>query len=310
MAVELESDWAGVRIKARELSALKSVVDGIKLPDLFRLQNQQAGSRQARIKGRGMEYEESRAYVVGDEIKTMDWRVMARTGEAHTKQFSEQKERSVLIAVDFSSSLFFGTQHCFKSYAIARLAGLVAWIAAASGVQMSALVADQNRCHLIKPRTGIASLSMLFEQLDSSCAIDLPVTGDYRCLNALLSKIKRFQSEPSQIILLSDFLGLDDASLKLMQSLCLRHQVLAFQVTDQIECDPWQSGHYPVSNKGVIQSLNLNNQSTRTWLDNIQRRHAEDLTEMADQLSFDLKHISASQDIDQQFKSVMSEPDT
>jgi hypothetical protein len=114
---------------------------------------------------------------------------------------------------------------------------LIGWVAASSGVQISALVADRDRCHLIKPRTGIGSLSMLFEQFESCCAIDLPVDEDYRCLSSLLSKIKRVQSEPSQIIILSDFLGLNNASQKLMESLCLRHQVLVFQVADQTECD-------------------------------------------------------------------------
>ncbi|MFT5221343.1 MAG: hypothetical protein ACI9LO_002681 [Planctomycetota bacterium] len=91
-----------------------------------------------------MEYEESRAYVVGDDVKTIDWRVMARTGEAHGKIFSEGKERSFVIAVDLSASMFFGTEYSLKSFTAAGPAAHLGWLASFGGDRVGGAVSSNG----------------------------------------------------------------------------------------------------------------------------------------------------------------------
>ena len=98
-----------------------------------------------------MEYEESRAYVAGDDMRTMDWRVMARTGEAHTKVFAEEKERRFLLAVDLSASMFFGTRHAFKSLAAAQTAAHVGWLASLAGDRIGGLVVAPESHQEVRP---------------------------------------------------------------------------------------------------------------------------------------------------------------
>ena len=88
-----------------------------------------------------MEYAESRAYLPGDEIRNMDWRVTARTGRAHTKLFQEDRERPVMLAVDYGPSMFFGTRIAFKSVVAAHAAALVAWAALRHGDHVGAVIA-------------------------------------------------------------------------------------------------------------------------------------------------------------------------
>jgi uncharacterized protein (DUF58 family) len=106
-----------------------------------------AGAYLAKTKGRGMEFDEARHYQPGDDIRTIDWRVTARTGKTHTKLYREEKERPVFLLVDLSNSLHFGTQLLFKSVQAAHLASLIAWVATQRGDRIGGLVIN-NRQHL------------------------------------------------------------------------------------------------------------------------------------------------------------------
>ena len=127
------SQVSGVSIEVEDLVAVRGHLSGLSLNNIRRRASYRSGVRDARIHGRGMEYEESRAYVSGDDVKSMDWRVMARTGEAYTKIFSEEKERRFLLAADLSASMFFGTRYGFKSWACAHTAAHVGWLARFAG---------------------------------------------------------------------------------------------------------------------------------------------------------------------------------
>ena len=86
----------------------------------------QAGGYRSAFRGRGIDFEEVRVYQPGDDIRIMDWRVTARTGEPHTKVYREERERPVLFLVDQGASMMFGTQVAFKSVIAARIAALLA----------------------------------------------------------------------------------------------------------------------------------------------------------------------------------------
>jgi len=85
-----------------------------------------AGAHLSSLRGRGMDFAESREYQPGDDRRHIDWRVTARTGKAHTKIYTEEKERPVFLLVDMSPSMFFGTHGGFKSVTAARLAAYLA----------------------------------------------------------------------------------------------------------------------------------------------------------------------------------------
>jgi len=106
-----------------------------------------AGGLMSKHKGRGMEFDEVRPYQAGDDVRAIDWRVTARTGQPYTKLFREEQERPVLIVTDFSPSLFFGTQLLFKSVQAAHCAAAIAWRAVQRGDKVGGIVgnAEQHR---------------------------------------------------------------------------------------------------------------------------------------------------------------------
>ncbi|MFZ2172135.1 MAG: DUF58 domain-containing protein, partial [Methylococcaceae bacterium] len=93
------------------------------------IRSRQSGGYVSRFKGRGMEFDEARLYQPGDDIRSIDWRVTARTGKTHTKVYREERERPVFISVDNRPAMHFATRGVFKSVLAAKLAGLLAWTA-------------------------------------------------------------------------------------------------------------------------------------------------------------------------------------
>ena len=84
-----------------------------------------AGTYHSAFRGRGVEFEEVRPYVVGDDVRTIDWNVSARAGAPHVKQFREERELCVMLAVDLSGSLDFGTRSQFKREMVAAISATI-----------------------------------------------------------------------------------------------------------------------------------------------------------------------------------------
>ena len=121
-----------VRVSTKSLIELRRQAEQVPL-NAIKIMAPQSGAYLSPFKGRGMDFEESRMYQPGDDIRNMDWRVTARTGAPHTKVFRDERERSVLMWVDYRRPMFFATQGAFKSVLAARAAALLSWSAIQHG---------------------------------------------------------------------------------------------------------------------------------------------------------------------------------
>lgn len=101
------------------------------LPPARSLWTQMSGQHQSRSLGRGMDFAEVRQYQPGDDIRAIDWRVTARTGKPHTKLFTEEREKPVVLYIDLSASMQFGSQLMLKSVQAAHVASLISWLSVA-----------------------------------------------------------------------------------------------------------------------------------------------------------------------------------
>ena len=123
-----------------------------------RIKANQSGGYASRFKGRGMEFDEVRQYQAGDDVRTIDWRVTARTNKTHSKVFHEERERPVFISVDMRAAMQFATQGVFKSVQAANIAALIAWAAQSNGDKVGGQVFAQHGCQELKPAAGRASV--------------------------------------------------------------------------------------------------------------------------------------------------------
>lgn len=138
---------------AQSLIQLRLCANQIPL-DSGKIHAKQGGAYVSSFKGRGMEFDESRIYQAGDDIRNMDWLVTARTGTAHTKVFREERERPIILWLDLGISMMFATRNKFKSVIASEIAALIAWSAAKNNDRIGGLIFSAEQHVEIKPRRG------------------------------------------------------------------------------------------------------------------------------------------------------------
>ena len=103
-----------------------------------------AGRHASRLRGRGLNFEELRSYLPGDDIRNMDWKVTARMRKPHVRVFTEERDRPTLLVVDQRLSMFFGSARAMKSVAAAEATALAAWRVLEAGDRVGAIVFDDH----------------------------------------------------------------------------------------------------------------------------------------------------------------------
>ncbi len=215
------------------------------------------------FKGRGMEFDESRVYQPGDDIRNIDWRVTARTGTPHTKLFREERERPVFVAVDLRASMFFATRVAFKSVQAVRLAALLAWAAHQQGDRVGGLVfGDQDHAEL-KPRRGRAAVLRLLDLMAEHPAWeDRPAAAPQpEAVDATLARLRRMVRPGSMLFVVSDFRGFPATAERHLVQLTRHCETTLMHVYDPIEAELPPPGRYGFSNG--LQRLTVDTYASR-----------------------------------------------
>ena len=202
-----------LEIRASDLVALRSQAAGIDLARTHRASSVLVGGRRSAFRGRGMDFEESRAYQPGDDVRTIDWRVTARRGEPHTKVFRPERERPVVLLVDVGSSMAFGSRGQLKSVLAGHVAALIAWMSAARGDRVGAFIVSDETHAEIRPTTQAANLLRIFNSLERLQAKP-PASGDPRpesqtkdfsAIDLALGRVAQAARPGTLVFLLADF---------------------------------------------------------------------------------------------------------
>lgn len=209
----------------------------------------QSGDYQSPFKGRGMEFDESRLYQAGDDIRNIDWRVTARTGKAHTKLFREERERQVFIWLDLRAPMFFATRGMYKSVLASRMASLLAWSAVHHGDRVGGVIFSDDSHHELKPQRGKNGALRLINQIVQHQSWHNSGQGqaDKSSMLRSLIRLRRVARPGSLIFMLSDFRNLDE---KIESQLILlgRHtDIVMVFIYDQLEQELPTAGIYRVS---------------------------------------------------------------
>lgn len=210
----------------------------------------QSGDYQSAFKGRGMEYDESRLYQAGDDIRNIDWRVTARTGKAHTKLFCEEHERPVHLWVDFREPMFFATRGKFKAVIAAELASLFAWTAHRQGDRVGGIVFSDTVHHELKPQRGKSAVLRLIKHMVEHPGWQQSEVDDNKRQGLLhsLINLRRLARPGSMVILLSDFRGFDESCRSHLMRLRQHNEVVMVHIYDWLEEFMPPAGHYRITN--------------------------------------------------------------
>ena len=171
----------------------------------------QGGNYLSSFKGRGMEFNETRLYTPGDDIRNLDWRVTARTGKTHTKLFREERERPVFISVDGRAAMFFATRGMFKSVMAARLAALVAWSTVRHGDRVGGQIFAEGGSREFKPEHGRHSVLRLLQMLANLSPRGAQPSPEGNPFEEALARLFRHARPGSLVFVFSDFRQLTPA---------------------------------------------------------------------------------------------------
>ncbi len=210
----------------------------------------QSGDYQSPFKGRGMEFDESRLYQAGDDIRNIDWRVTARTGKTHTKLFREERERQVFVWVDLRASMFFATKGKYKSVIASRLASLLAWSAIHHGDRVGGVIFSDDSHHELKPQRGKTGALRMINQMVKHPSWENTNTTvkDKTAGMRSLVRLRRLARPGSLIFMLSDFRNLDEKMESQLILLSRHTDVVMVFIYDQLEQALPSAGLYRVSN--------------------------------------------------------------
>jgi len=201
-----------------------------------------AGGHLSPIKGRGMEFNECRQYQPGDDIRSIDWRITARTGKTYCKLFSEEKERPVYMLLDLSSSMYFGSQYRLKSAQACHLTALLAWATKHKSDRVGGVIIGAFGHKELKPQRQQRGIMQLLSeavtlhnlQLEPS-SINDNEPSSAESLSGALTRLRLLCKTGSHIMIISDFLNLDDKAQKQLALLKRHNEVEAWQIYDPLE---------------------------------------------------------------------------
>ncbi len=214
-----------------------------------------SGKHSSRLRGRGLNFEELRHYRAGDDIRTMDWKVTNRTGKPHVRVYTEERERPVLLLVDQRAPMFFGSRVNMKSVTAAEIAALAAWRVLDVGDRVGALIFGDNSVVEIRPERSSKTVMRILGELEKSSRALLDNNrpeSDPDQLNRVLRKTEQLCKHDTLIVVISDFDGWNDESVKRVKRLSQHNDLIASYVFDPLEKELPES-HSLVVSDGSMQ---------------------------------------------------------
>ncbi|KJJ83844.1 protein containing DUF58 [Candidatus Omnitrophus magneticus] len=200
-----------------------------KVTDVF------AGQYQSVFKGLGIEFEEVREYIPGDDIRSIDWNVTARIGHPYIKKFVEERELTIMILLDVSMSSMFGTRARMKSNLAAEFCSVMAFSAIKNNDKVGMITFSDRIENFIPPRKGTKHVLRVIRET----LYNKPI-GKGTDINCVLEYFSRVTKRSAITFLVSDFISPDFS--KLLNVTNKRHDIIAVTVTDPMELELASSG--------------------------------------------------------------------
>ena len=257
-----------------------------------------AGRHGSRMRGRGLDFEELRDYLPGDDVRAIDWRVTARTGSPHVRVYTEERDRPLVLVVDQGQSMFFGTRRAMKSVAALEVAALAAWRALQQGDRVGGWVFDDERSTSLRPHRSRRAVLTLFDRL-IACNHALEAgraRANHGRLNAVLADIRRQAPHDCVLLVISDFDGADEETRRSLMLLCERNTVVAIPVLDPTATNVPARGRFVATDGDVQVEIDLGAGKTRERIEAYGGARLNTLIEWQRQLGMAVLPITPADD--------------
>jgi len=250
-----------------------------------------AGVYHASFKGQGLDFEDFREYIHGDEPRFIDWNVTARMNSPFIRTFREERELSIILAVDISGSSIFGSQHLSKRELAAELSAVLAFTARLNGDKVGLLLFAGDKELYLTPEKGNKHILRIIREILATQP-EQPHTDIAAACRFLTKTVKK----KSLIFMISDFIGYDFT--KPLGGLAKQHDLIALRLFDPSETNLPDVGKVILTDPetGFQSEVNTSNVNVRQGYNKLHRRHIEATEKIFKQYAIDFCEISTNDD--------------
>ena len=177
------------------------------------------GRRASHVRGRGLDFEELRSYVAGDDVRSIDWRVTARMQKPYVRVYSEERDRPTMLVVDQRINMFFGSRVSMKSVVAAEVSALAAWQVFHQGDRIGALIFNDDKTEQVRMHRSRATVLRILDRISFQNHLlraDSPSQPRPERLNETLESVARVCHHDALILIASDFDGADATTRELL----------------------------------------------------------------------------------------------
>jgi uncharacterized protein (DUF58 family) len=250
----------GIYVSAADLAALESQARHLVFRPPRPNHNLLAGRHGSRVRGRGLDFEELRQYLPGDDVRTIDWKVTARSRRPFVRVYTEEKDRPVTLVVDQRINMFFGSARAMKSVAAAEAAALCGWRALSDGDRVGSLLFDDTNVVEQRPQRDRGSMLRwlgTLARMNQALAANSPASRNGAQFDRALDAAIRVAQHDHLVIICTDCDGHSARTPDLLRQLALRNDVVLVLVHDPFFSNLPHSGALVVSDGALQVELRL-----------------------------------------------------
>jgi uncharacterized protein (DUF58 family) len=256
----------GVYASLADLAALRFKASGFSFLPRQPVHSILAGRHASRLRGRGLNFDEIRRYLPGDDIRQMDWKVTARTRVPHTRVYTEEHSRPALLVVDQRLSMFFGSKLNFKSVTAAEVAAIAAWRVIASKDTVGAVIFGDADLDVVPAGGSSGRVMRLLGNLvrrNHALSIDTGIVPSPEMLNTALARAERIATHDHLVCLITDGIGHDVETNKRLSRIARHNDVLVVIIQDPLEAALPDAGSKIFGASDLQLEVNTGSQSLR-----------------------------------------------
>lgn len=286
-------DFAAAVADTSELVKLRHAVKDLVFFPRKIAHSQLAGGQRSHFRGRGMDFEEVRHYQPGDDVRAIDWRVTARTHEAYTKVFREERERPIFIITDLRRPMLFGSTNLKASLAC-QLSAALAWAGIKACDRVGALLFGASQQRDIRPRRSHHTALQLIHALHELAGDLVTTDNDRYQLANILEESRRIAHPGASIFIVSDFHDLDQSCREHLYELAKHCDLTLCHIFDPLEQQLPPPGLYPIIANGQRQLLNSSNKKLQQRCADAFSERQQQLQQLSAELRSGLLHVSTA----------------
>ena len=268
------------------------------------------GRRASHIRGRGLDFEELRGYVSGDDVRSIDWRVTARMQKPYVRVYSEERDRPTMLVVDQRINMFFGSRVSMKSVVVAEIAALAAWRVFRQGDRVGAFVFNDETTEELRMHRSRATVLRILDRISYQNHLlraDTKSQPRPDRLNQVLDSVARVCRHDALILIASDFDGADARTRDLLLHLSQSNDVICALAYDPLAIRLPAADQLVVSNGELQVELQLGEEKVRKNILEASDKRVRAILSWQHELGIPVLPISTAEDVPRQLRHLLGQ---